>query len=117
MPTLQKALLFIILPIIAILSYSPQTLVGGLPVILVIIALMILLGVIVWRGRSLALTFAIFIQGLNVIVRIMMFFSFSIDKKGVVSYPDMAAMFLGIALSMYLLLRLDRTDIRLAMVK
>ncbi|NPV78085.1 MAG: hypothetical protein HPY59_17125 [Anaerolineae bacterium] len=117
MPTIQKALLFIILPTIAILSYSPQTLAGGLPVILVIIALMILLGVVLWRGRSLALTFAIFVQGLNVIVRIMMFFSFSISKEGVVSYPDMAAMFLGIILSMYLLLRLDRTDVRLTMVK
>ena len=117
MPTIQKAMLFIILPTIAILSYAPQKLVEGMPTLLVIVGLMILLGVVLWRGRSLALTFAIFIQGLNVIVRIMMFFSFSISKEGVVSYPDMTAMVLGIILSMYLLLRLDKTDVRLTMVK
>lgn len=117
MPTIQKALLFIILPTIAILSYAPRTLVGGAPVILVIVTLMVLLGVILWRGRSTALTFAIFVQGMNVIVRIMMFFSFSINKEGIASYPDMAAMVLGIILSMYLLLRLDKTDVRLTMVK
>ncbi|MCC6146602.1 MAG: hypothetical protein IT308_03440 [Anaerolineaceae bacterium] len=117
MTTIQKILLFIILPIIALLSYPPKIFDGGLPLIFAVAILFIALGVLIWRGRSLALRFAIFVQGVNVIIRIMMFFSLSSDKEGAISYAGLITMTFGIALSIYLLLRLDKADIRLLMVK
>ncbi len=117
MTKIQKAFFFIFLPVIALLCYPPETLMGGLPVISVIAILFILLGIAEWRGSALALTFAIFVQGFNVIVRIMMFFTFSFTKAGVLEVTNLIARAIGIILSMYLLLRLDQTDIRLTMVK
>lgn len=117
MTTLQKLLFFIILPIVAILMYPPSFILSGLPVISVVAILYILLGVLIWRGRSLALTFAIFTQGLNVIVRLMMFFSNSFSKTGEPAFDYLGLTLLAMVLSMYLLLRLDKNDVRLMMIK
>lgn len=117
MTELQKILLFFILPILALLCYPLKTIQGGLPVITVIAFLFVLLGFAQWRGKNLALTFAIFVQGFNVIIRIMMFFTFSFTKNGGILIPNMIAILLGILLSLYLMLRLDRSDIRMSMAQ
>ncbi len=118
MNTLSKVLLFILLPIVAVLSYPPSMLGSGIVLILIVAVLIGLLGWLLWRGRSLALTFAIFLQGMNVIVRLMMLFSNSMDKTtGVVNVTYIIASLFGLLLSMYLVLKLDTPQVRKIMVR
>jgi hypothetical protein len=120
MTTLQKVLLFIVLPFLAPLIlpprfYNPST--GGpilfLGVLLGVSAL--LMGPFLWRGKSTALTLAIFIQGINMIIRLMMFFP-NLSKQGVYDIPWLITSLISMGLSMYLVLRLDQTDVRVTMV-
>ncbi len=115
MSIIKRVLLFFILPILAVLLYPPDLLLGGLPVILVVAAFFAFIGVMVYRGRSLALTFLIFLQGMNVIVRLMMVWSNSISSKGVANPTFAIFGLLGLVLSLYLLLRLDYSDVRVTM--
>jgi hypothetical protein len=119
MTTLQKILLFIVLPVLAPLFLPPRILqAGGGPILFlgVLIAVSaLLLAPFLWRGKSTALTLAIFIQGLNVIMRLMMFFP-NLSKQGVYDIPWLITSLLSMGLSIYLVLRLDRTDVRVTMV-
>ncbi len=117
MTKLEKLFYFILLPIIAVLCYPPELLRAGTTVLGILVAAMILLGILLWRGRSLALTFAIFLQGLNVIIRIMMILPNTVDKAGKVNLPMGLAMLIGLVISLYLVLRLDRIDVRRTMVR
>ena len=117
MPTYLRVLLFFVLPILAMLLYPPSTLLDAAAVLVVAIALFIGLGIFLWQGRSLALTFSIFMQGVNVIVRLMMFFSNSFTPEGAVNAVYLITCLTGIILSIWLLLRLDRQDVRLTMVR
>ncbi len=113
----KRILIFFVLPIIAVLSFPPGTLVGALPIIGIAILVFVCLGYLLWRGHTLALTLAIFLQGLNVIVRLMMFFPHAVDP--VTSSIDLTFIIsnlLGLGLSLYLLLRMDRPDVRVQMV-
>ena len=76
----------------------------------------ILLGIALWRGRSLALTFSIFLQGMNVIIRLMMVFSSTYDKDGTIYLDSMITMVLGLAISFFLVLYLDSRKVRSTMV-
>ncbi len=112
----KRILLFFILPIVAILAYPPATLLKGIGVLFFVVLIFAGLGYLVWIGKSLALTMLIFLQGLNVIIRLMMFFSNAV-KAG--QTADIAYIFFslaGIILSLYLMLRLDRGDVRIRMV-
>jgi lipopolysaccharide export LptBFGC system permease protein LptF len=123
MSTTQKILFFFVLPVIAPLILPPQfySVRGGsilfLAVLLSVTALF--LGPFLWRGRSTALTLAIFVQGINMVIRLMMLFpNMTIlgktDPVWVVIWS--VASFLSMGLSMFLLLRLDRPDVRVTMV-
>jgi hypothetical protein len=120
MTTLQKIILFIVLPFLAPMLLPPRFYdpsVGGpilfLAVVLGISALLI--GPFIWMGRSTALTLGIFVQGLNVIIRLMMLFP-NLSKLGVYDIPWLITSLLSIGLSIYLVLRLDRTDVRVTLV-
>lgn len=76
-------LLFYVLPTLAPLILPPQTLLNGIGAVLVAAALLLATGYFLQRGKPLALTFLIFLQGLNFIVKMMMFFSNSVSDKGV----------------------------------
>lgn len=117
MTSFEKFLYFILLPIIAVLCYPPELLRTGPTVLGILIGAMLLLGILLWRGRSLALTFAIFLQGMNVIIRIMMILPNTLDKTGKINLPMGLAMLIGLVLSLYLVLRLDRVDVRRTMVR
>ncbi len=78
----------------------------------IVAALIIGLGILIWRGNSNALTFAIFLNGMNVIIRLMMLLSTVINKQGVVNLQFAIAGLLGLLLSFYIMLRLDQTDVR-----
>jgi len=117
MNMLQKVLYFFLLPIIAVLSFPPQILTNGLTVILIITALFLIFGVLLWRGYERALTLSIFLQGLNVIIRLMMLYPNMASKAGVWNLPLGLALLVGLVISFYLMLRLDRSDVRLTMVR
>ncbi len=108
----NRLLLFFILPTLAPLILPPQTLLNGIGAVLVAAAILLLSGYFLQRGKSLALTFLIFLQGLNFIVKLMMFFSNSVSEKGIASPAFAITALLSMSLSFYLLFRLDQADIR-----
>jgi hypothetical protein len=116
MSTTQRILFFFVIPILAPLFYPPQTLIGGYLGIIVEIILFGALGFFLMRGQSTALTLSIFLQGLNVIIRMMMFFSNATYHDGTANFIYIVTSVISMALSMYLVLRLDRVDIRTQMV-
>jgi hypothetical protein len=113
----SRVLLFFVLPILAVFLYPPKTLLEGALVLIVALAFFIGLGVFLWQGRSLALTFCIFVQGVNVIVRLMMFFSNSFSSSGEPNFAYLITCLAGLGLSIWLLLRLDRQDVHLTMIR
>jgi hypothetical protein len=119
MKTSQRVLLFFILPLIGPLLYPPATLLPALPVVAVAIAVFVLIGVFIWQGKSLALTFGIFMQGFNVIIRLMMLFSTAVTRSGSgqfhVDILYIVLSVLSIAISLWVLLRLDRVDVHAQM--
>ncbi len=117
MSTLERILIFYILPVVAVLLYPPQMLVRGIGVLAVVVVLFILLGVLLQQGRSLALTFSIFVQGLNVIIRLMTFWNNGFSREGVPNVAFIITCLLGLALSFWLLVRLDHQDIRVQMIR
>ncbi len=116
MTTLQKILFFFVLPMITPLLFPPNTLLAGPIAIVLVMLLFGVLGILLMRGREQALTLAIFLLGLNAIVRIMMFFAGSTFSDGSPNYVYIVTSLLSISLSIYLLLRLDRVDVRTQMV-
>ncbi|GAB4499358.1 MAG: hypothetical protein OHK0052_14260 [Anaerolineales bacterium] len=108
----NRILLFFALPVLAPLLLPPQVLIEGIEVILFVAALLLTTGYLLYQGRRLALTFMVFLQGLNFIVRMMLFFSRSVDSKGTVDWAFIITSLLSMALSFYLLMRLDAVDIR-----
>jgi hypothetical protein len=112
MTTINRFLLFIILPIIALLSYPLNYISQGITVISVVAIFIIGLGILIWRRSPNALTFSIFLHGMNVIIRLMMLLSTVVNKQGDVNVPFAFAGLLGLFLSFYIMLRLDKTDVR-----
>lgn len=115
MTTLQKILIFFVLPFIAPLIY-PVDLIGSAWIAFVISAVLFgALGVLLMRGNSTALTLSIFLQGINCIIRVMMVLP-NASAGGQISIAWIITSMLSIGLSAYLVLRLDRTDVRVTMV-
>jgi len=120
MSTGLRILLFIVLPILGIMLWPPGTLAGGLFVIPVIIVLFILLGIMEWQGRKWALTLSIFLQGINVITRLMIFISHAVrpaNAGGGADVPLIITSILAIGISLWLLLRLDKVDVQSTMTR
>ncbi len=118
MKTPQRVLLFFILPLIGPLLYPPDTLLAGLPAVAAAVVVFVVIGVFLWQGRQLALTFSIFMQGFNVIVRLMTFFTTAVRLVGGKPQVDLLYIILSVlsmGLSMYVLLRLDRVDVHAQM--
>jgi hypothetical protein len=122
MSTIQKVLLFFLLPVIAPILYPPSALVSGDLTIMVYLSItfgiiLFVLGFLLLRGSSQALTLSIFLLGLNAINRILMFFGNATFTNGSLDIVYIITSVLSIGLSIYLLLRLDQIDIRTRMVK
>ncbi len=124
MKTYMRVLLFFVLPVIAPLLFPPGDLLGVEPDVLlgVLIALVsLVIGFLMWQGYSLALTFNIFLQGFNVITRLMIFFSTAVTLNAS-SQPQLNFVFivlslLSIGISLWVLLRLDRVDVHAQMTR
>ncbi|HEX7973626.1 MAG TPA: hypothetical protein VF498_04385 [Anaerolineales bacterium] len=116
MSTINRTLFFILLPIIGFLLWPPEYLRPGLPVVLVALLFFVALGWVVMRGRSPALTLLIFLLGLNVIIRLMMLPSHVLLLTGGLDIPYVLTAVIAIVLSLYLVIRLDKSDVRVQMV-
>jgi len=112
MQLFQRILIFFVLPAIAPLLFPPEIIGGAWIAILMDVILFAALGYALTRGRLTALTLLIFIQGLNVVVRLMMFFPNAATPDGTWLYANIITSLLSMGISMYLVLRLDRVDIR-----
>jgi hypothetical protein len=105
---------------IPLLLYPPSTFDSGLPVVGFVIVALLALGFVMWRGRTWALTLSIFLQGFNVIVRLMMLLSHAVRSDSVgggVDVPYIVTSLLAIIISLWFLYRLDRPDIRMAVAR
>lgn len=118
MSTSQKILLFFVIPIIAVPLIRPlQVILGSLEAaIIAIVVLFISLGFLLLRGNSTALTLSIFLQGLNVITYILMFFPNATYSDGTINIVYIITSLISMAISTYLVLRLDQVDVRTQMV-
>jgi len=117
MSVLKKVLLFFILPILGVFSFDPSLLSGGFTLIAVVAFFFGIIGFFLWQGYTRVLTFAIFLNGMNVIVRLMLLLSGSFNKDGVFQPVTTLFILIGFAISFYLMLRLDKVDVRLTMTK
>jgi hypothetical protein len=108
----NRLLFLLIFQVIPLLLFPPSLLVKGLPLIGFMVVLYILLGWAILRGRSWALTLCIFLQGLSAIIRLMMFLPNTVNKAGVFDYTYAIFSLVSIGLSIWLVFRLDRSDVR-----
>jgi hypothetical protein len=108
----KRIFLYFVLPLLAPILVPPELLIQGLGVIVVIAVLFLTTSYFLYRGKSLALTFIIFLLGLNFIVRMMLFFSRTVSAQGAIDWAFAITSLLSMGLSFYLLFRLDQLDIR-----
>ena len=100
------------MPLIALFSYPVNYISQGWTVISVMAIFIVVLGVFIWRRSQNALTFSIFLHGMNVIIRLMMLLSTVVNKQGNVNVSFAITGLLGLLLSFFIMLRLDKTDVR-----
>jgi len=120
MNTLKKVLILLVLPTIAPLLVTPNIIETDFKYVLILILnpiFLILSGIFLLRGFSRALTLSIFLVGLNAIMRIMMLFPHATFLDGSADILFVIASIASIALSIYLVLRLDKNDIRALMFR
>ena len=115
MDSLKRNAPLLLLQPLPLLLFPPALLADALPLIAIVVAVMWGLGWMVWRRRTWALTLSIFIQGLNVIIRVMMLLSNAVDASGNVNLDFIVTSVLAIVLSWLFLYRLDNQDLRAAM--
>jgi hypothetical protein len=115
----KRLLLFAILQVVPILLFPPAMflssssgITGAIALAAVVVLIFALLGWGLLRGRGWALTMSIFLQGLNLIVRLMMLFPNAVSKAGVWDVPLIITYLAAILLSGWLMVRLDRPDVR-----
>lgn len=115
MDSLKRNAPLLLLQPLPLLLFPPALLTEALPLIAIVVAVMWGLGWMVWRKRAWALTLSIFIQGLNVIIRLMMLMSNAVNANGKYDIPFIVTSVLAIVLSWLFLYRLDNQDLRAAM--
>jgi len=106
----------LLLQFIPLLIFPPGSLTGA-PVLIGLVAVFfVFMGILALRGSAWALTMSLFCQGMNVIVRLMMLFPNALSAEGAFNTAFVTAMLLGVAISTWLLFRLDRPDVRKALL-
>ncbi len=116
MDSLKRNIPLLILQPLPLLLFPPALFtVDALPLIAIVVMVMWGLSWLVWRGRTWALTLSIFIQGLNVIIRLMMLLSNAVNVTGNYDIAFIVTSVLAIVVSWLFLYRLDNQDLRAAM--
>ncbi len=114
---LRRQAAFFFLQLSPLLIFPPSILLEGLLAVGVVAVAVLALGFMMVRRRAWALTMSIFLQGLNVVVRLMMLFPHALLSGSAGKGVDVAfvvSSLLAIAISGWFLIRLDRPDIRMA---
>jgi hypothetical protein len=113
----QKLLPVILIQVIPLLIFPINFLVSGLPFVALLVLLYIgLIYALLKRGRTWAHSLSIFLQGLNIIVRVMMLFPNAVGADGQFNIPYILTNIVAILLSGWILLRLDQPDVRSILV-
>ena len=115
----KRLLPFALLQILPLLILPPALLISGgrintgaIALVVALALVYVLLGWGLLRGRGWALTMSIFMQGMNVIVRLMMVFPNAVSEQGVWDLALIVLFLVSIAISAWLMVRLDRPDVR-----
>jgi hypothetical protein len=112
-PRQKKILPIIVLQILPLIMFPPSLLASGWLGILILAIVFVLLGIALIRGKLWALSMSLFLQGINIVVRMMMFLPNSqMVATGAVNWEFVITSTLAIGLSLFFLLRLDQPDIR-----
>jgi len=108
----KPLMLIIVTQIIPLLIIPPAILfsLNGLFVVGVLVLLFAGLGFALLRRKSWALNLSIFVQGFNIIVRVMMVFPNARSKGGIWDAAFILTSLISIALSVWFLQRLDKPD-------
>ena len=115
---LKFALIFF-LQFIPIILYPPPTSQSGWILMAVVILGLLAMGYFLMKGRSWALKMSIFVQGLNIIVRIMMGIAHAARPEKLGGGFDVLLIvtsLLGITVSAWFLFRLDQPDVKATIV-
>jgi hypothetical protein len=122
MDSLRRNIPLLLLQPLPLLLFPPALLADVLltdarSLIAIVIAIMWGVSWLVWRKRAWALTMSIFIQGLNVIIRVMMLLSNAVSQSsnGNLDVAYVVTSVLAIGLSWLFLSRLDNQDLRAAL--
>ena len=115
MYSLKRNIPLLLLQPLPLLLFPPALLVDALPLIVIVVVVMWGLSWMIWRKRTWALTLSIFIQGLNVIIRLMMLLSNAVNANGNYDIPFIVTSLLAIVVSWLFLYRLDNQDMHAAM--
>ena len=117
MDSLRRSIPLLLLQPLPLLLFPPALLADALPLIAIVIAIIWGLSWLVWRKIAWALTMSIFMQGLNVIIRVMMLLSNAVSQRsnGNLDVVYVVASVLAIVLSWLFLYRLDNQDLRAAL--
>ena len=116
MPALKRVAPFLFLQFIPVLIFPFDLLQEAWTLVVIVIVALSALGFMVWRGRTWALTMSIFLQGLNVIIRVMMLLPRAISPQTGLDFLFVSTSLLAIGLSWFLLYRFDRPEVRAAMI-
>ena len=104
---------------VAIAQFVPLVLfpwgpsVGSAVAIVVLLALSVFLGWVLLRRKAWGVTLTIFVQGLNVVVRLITLFANVFDEASGVNVGLLITYVASAALSLYLLSTIDRPEVRL----
>ena len=115
-PALRRVAPFLLLQFIPLLIFPPELLQSAWTLVMIVTVALVALSFMALRGRAWALTMSIFLQGLNVIIRVMMLLPRAISPATGLDTVFVTTSLLSIGLSWFLLYRFDRPEIRAAMV-
>jgi len=116
MSALKRVAPYLFLQFLPLLIFPLELLQQAWTLVVIVVVALSMLSFLVWRGRLWALTMSIFMQGLNVIIRVMMLLPRAISPTTGVDVLFATTSLLAIGLSWFLLYRFDRPELRAAMV-
>lgn len=116
MSALKRVAPYLFLQFLPLLIFPLELLQQAWTLVVIVVVALSMLSFLVWRGRLWALTMSIFMQGLNVIIRVMMLLPRAISPTTGVDVLFVTTSLLAIGLSWFLLYRFDRPELRAAMV-
>ena len=116
-PSRPRSLVLIAaLQFIAVIVLPPRVLAGMAPALWVAIAALFgVLGLSLYRQQAWARVASVFVQGMNIIVRLLTLLGNVVTPEGAIDVPLLVTTLVAGALSALVLVEIDRPEIRMAM--